>query len=94
MPFSSDYKEYTDESGKEYFYKEIDMSACGFLSEPVVTATLDGQVTRLAVSNIQNNMFNAVIVRIDATHTWLYDDWDVTIHWSAYGYTCYKKCGA
>ena len=91
--FSSDYEEYNDGEGKQYFYKSIDVSACGFLAAPIVTVTLDGQVTRVAVSDVTPDRFNAIIVRIDATHTWLSDEWDVTINWSAYGYTCFTKCG-
>jgi len=90
--FSSDYEEYDNGAGKQYFYKRIDISGCGFLSVPVVMVTLDGQVTRVAVSNVERDGFDAILVRIDADWTWLSDDWDVTINWSAYGYTCFTKC--
>jgi hypothetical protein len=86
--FSDKYQEYNNGIGKQYFYKTIDMSDCEFVSEPVVMVTLDGQVTRVAVANVEPDRFDAVIVRIEAEHTWLYEEWDVTINWSAYGLTC------
>ena len=90
--FSSDYEEYNDGEGKQYSYKSIDVSACGFLAAPIVTVTLDGQVTRVAVSDVTPDRFNAIISSVVA-QTWLSDEWDVTINWSAYGYTCFTKCG-
>ena len=90
--FSSDYEEYDNGAGKQYFYKRIDISGCGFLSVPVVMVTLDGQVTRVAVSNVERDGFDVIISSL-STVTWLTEDWDLTIHWSTYGYSCYTKCG-